>query len=241
MLLYTAKAYQFKQISETLKDILSECWFVFEMEHFTMKNVDPEKVVSVDLFVKPPRKDYNCTTRFVFPFYIQTLYRIFRGVRPNDMATIQDNHGDGLIITIHTDKGVVKNVITMKPLNSPVISFESRPVVHHISVEFECSQLYSILRDLSSISRRVTLEVKEQDIIFTSEDDYGTISTCSQFFPVINHHYLFKKTYLAKYLEKFSKPGLGMKIFMRLANDYPLEMLYNLEHGSLTMSISPSD
>lgn len=240
MLFYTCKAQKLKQISETLKDILAECWFDFDTTCITMMNVDPEKVVSIHLCLSPPVEDYKCTTQIKFPFYIQTLYRIFRGARLGDKATIQDipSSGGSLLISIYTEKGVLKNEVRMKPLNSDSLSFRSFSRFD-VEISFESSQLYNILRDLSSLSRKVMLTIDGHDVKFTSEDDYGTISTFRQDFDILN--YQFKNTYLSKYLEKFSKPGLGDIIILRISNGNPLTALYNLEHGFLTMSISPSE
>lgn len=242
MLFYEFKAQKFKQISETLKDILAECWFVFCPTSITMRNVDPEKVVSVHLFLQPLQEEYRCTEQLTFPFYIQTLYRIFRGARLGDMATIHDiPDGSGsILISIRTEKGVLKNEIRMKPLQSQPVQFMDPPVKYNLAVAFESSQLYNILRDLSSLSRKVIIKIENLTVSLLAEDDYGTVSTFKQSFEnVLANTHLFKGTYLSKYLEKFCKPGLGDHIILQIRKGLPLTALYNLEHGSLTMSISP--
>lgn len=241
MLFYKCRAHKMKQISETLKDILAECCFVFDSSVITMRNVDPEKVVSVDLRLRPPQDEYQCTERLVFPFYIQTLYRIFRGVKQGDVATFHDiPDGSGsILIVIGTERDVLKNEVRMKPLQSQCLDFIASPVRYDVDVAFGPGQLYNILRDLSSLSRKVDLKIEGHDVIMSAADDYGTVSTHSQYFDILN--YSFKATYLSKYLEKFSKPGLGDRIVLRIRRDAPLTALYNLEHGSLTMSISPSE
>lgn len=241
MLFYKCKAQKMKQISETLKDILAECWFVFDSSSITMRNVDPEKVVSVHLFLKPPQNEYLCTSKLTFPFYIQTLYRIFRGVRQGDMATFHDiADGSGsILISIHTESNILKNEIRMRPLQSQGLDFITPPVKYDVDVTFESGQLYNILRDLSSLSRKIVIKIDGHHVNLIAEDDYGTVSTHNQYFDVLNYN--FHATYLSKYLEKFSKPGLGDHIVLRIRRDMPLTALYNLEHGSLTMSISPSE
>lgn len=239
MLFYTCKAQKLKQISETLKDILAECWFNFETTSITMRNVDPEKVVSVHLFMRPPQDEYQCTSPITFPFYIQTLYRIFRGVRQGDTATIKDipASNGSIHISIHNENGILKNEIHMKPLQSECLSFSSPPIRYDVDITFETAQLYNILRDLSSLSRKVVLQFEGTDVSLIAEDDYGTISTHRQQFDILS--YYSKKTYLSKYLEKFSKPGLGERITLFVCEGIPLKAVYNLEHGFLTMSISP--
>lgn len=239
MLAYECKAYQFKQISETLKDIMAECWFEFDLETITMRNVDPEKVVSVHLFLKPPSTEYRCTEKFVFSFYIQTLYRIFRGVRPTDTVAFVQIDYASLRITIMTESGNVKNEVVMKQLNlCDARNFLVVPHRYPVEVDMEYSQFYGILRDLSSLSRKVDIKIDGGEITFSAEDDYGTVSMFRQSFNNLN--YSTRQSYIAKYLEKFSKSGFCDRIVMKIGTGMPLTLLYNLAHGFLTMSISQS-
>lgn len=239
MLNWSANAHELKQITDVLKDILSECWFTFDQDTITMKNVDPEKVVAVSLFMRPDKNQYQCPNKFVFPFYIQTLYRIFRAVKPNDTCTITQGIGGTLQISIFSQTKMLKNEIVMQPLQTDIIDFHQ--VQHHydVNVDFQCQDLYHILHDLSSLSRKITIQINGQDVSFSAEDDFGTNSTYKQSFSILN--YRFKGTYLAKYLEKFCKPVLSKSISLKISNGSPLTVCYDLVRGSLMLQISQSE
>lgn len=238
MLRYQIPALQLKTIADVLKDLLAECWFVFEPSKIHMTNVDPEKVISVSLQLQPTSDVYQCTTKFVFPFYIQTLYRVLRGVKHEDVAILKDGPGNSLCIEI-VSNNVLRSSISLQPLNEVFPTFLQQK--HHYDVEYKMSSkdLYRILHDLSALSRKVNIHVNNKEVKFISEDETGSQAVYTQSFENTST-YQFQGSYLIKYLEKFSKPGLSKELFLMLHHRSPLTLIYRLEHGSLEMSIAPS-
>lgn len=238
MLNYRTKATELKTIADVLKDVLAECWFVFDTDIITMTNVDPEKVIAVSLYLRPDPTTYQCGRKFIFPFYIQTLYRVLRGVKSSDMAVLSEGNGGCLQIDIMTAFGVLKNQITLQPLKDSFPIFLRQQHHYEVEVRIDSRQFYHILHDLSALSRKVTVKVVHDEVSFLTEDDNGTKSIFTQAFPELDSH--FTGTYLLKYLEKFSKPALADEIKIRMSQDTPLSVVYHLERGSLEMSIAPS-
>lgn len=240
MLNYRTSASELKSIADVLKDVLAECWFVFHATYITMNNVDPEKVIAVNLRLNPDPLVYQCSEKIVFPFYIQTLYRVLRGVKKTDLAVLQmfPENGNALDIIVLTDAGVMKNKITIQPLQDTLPSFIRHPQKYSVEVKIETHQFYRILHDLSALSRKVNIKIDRDEVSFISQDDSGTRSVFTQGFPELN--YQFDGTYLIKYLEKFCKPNLAPEIKIRVEKNTPLSVVYHLERGSLEMSIAQS-
>lgn len=240
MLNFQTSASELKSIADVLKDVLAECWFVFTPSSITMNNVDPEKVIAVNLRLNPDSSIYQCTEKIVFPFYIQTLYRVLRGVKKNDVAILQmyPENGRTLDISVLTQAGLMKNKITIQPLQDTLPSFIRHPQKYSVEIKMETHQFYHILHDLSALSRKVNIKINQDKVSFSSQDDSGTRSVFTQGFPKLN--YVFNGTYLIKYLEKFCKPNLAPEIKIRVERDTPLSVVYHLEHGSLEMSIAQS-
>lgn len=230
-----------KTMADVLKDILIECWFTFETRKITMTNVDPEKIVAIHLELQPSDK-YACTTEFQFPFYIQTLYKVLRGVKARDVAILTDGPNNVLQIAILEKGEITKNQITLQPLQNvlPVVYARHPFIAESPEMEFDTADLYRILHDLSAVSRKIGIMVQDQTITFTAQDDCGSISVFSKPFlsyPVKTYQY--KETFLIKYLEKFAKPTLKKTITLRLTPGAPLSAIYKLENGFLELSIAP--
>ena len=238
MLYYQISALQLKTIADVLKDVLAECWFVFEPSKIHMTNVDPEKVVSVSLQLQPTSDTYQCTTKFTFPFYIQTLYKVLRGVKPDDVAILKDGAGHSLCIDILTNN-VLRSSITLQPLNDPFPTFLQQAHQYDAEYKLDAKELYRVLHDLSALSRKVCIHVNNQELKFTSEDETGSAIMFTQTFPSTST-YNFQGVYLIKYLEKFAKPNLAKDVFLLLHHRSPLTLVYRWEYGSLEMSIAPS-
>lgn len=233
---YTTSALEWKTIADTLKDILTECFFVFDQQTITMNNVDPEKVVEVYLEITP-NSSYNCPTKFVFPIYIQTVYRVLRGVKANDTMTMEDDPQGNLVIHVYSHANVLKNQVILKSLHQNVPSFIRNARTYAVAVKFESDQLYHILHDLSALSRKVSISIKDKVVTFQSEDESGTISCYKNQFEELVH-VKFHNTYLVKFLEKFTKPCLTDMIVVRIENSVPLSVVYPLANGFLEMTIA---
>jgi hypothetical protein len=235
---YLTSAIEWKTLADSLKDILTECFFVFEPTTISMNNVDPEKVVEVYYKITPNPETYLCTTTFHFPVYIQTIYRVLRGVKSGDTMEMRANDDASLSLYITSSAGVPKNEITIQPLQETIPSYIRNPRNYAVSVSILNDQLYTILHDLAALSRQVSIHVEDQVITFSAIDEGGTKSTYSQSFSELDPSYFFHNTYLTKFLEKFSKPGIQSIANLYLDSTLPLTVAYYLENGSLEMSIA---
>ena len=117
---YITSAFQWKVLADTLKDILTECFFVFEPTKITMNNVDPEKVVDIFYEVRPSPDVYQCPETFKFPVYIQTVYRVLRGVKQTDTMEMSKLQDGSLKIVVYSQFGNIKNQISLCPLQDDI-------------------------------------------------------------------------------------------------------------------------
>lgn len=235
---YTCSASHLKTIADVLKDILTECWLVFESNKISMTNVDPEKVIAVNLEIVPS-SDYECESRFVFPFYIQTLYKVLRGAKPHDTAILSNGPADVIQISILSGSKILKNQIVLQPLQNVLpVTYVKQKKTNAIEIHINTNQLYHILHDLSALSRKMTIIGNGGNLEFTAKDDCGSISVFSQ---AVSTDINFRGTYLIKYLEKFTKPALESEVVVGLSPGEPLSVLYTMENGCLELSIAPSE
>jgi hypothetical protein len=237
-MIYFTSASEWKLLADTLKDILTDSFFVFKGSTITMNNVDPEKIVEVHYILYPDLDSYNCTTTFVFPVYIQTIYRVLRGVKNTDRMQMEDLCDGSLHMKVFAESGMLKNEISLKPLQQEMPTFIRNPREYDMEVSFNNEQLYHILHDLSALSRQVTISVKDQVISFQAQDESGTTSNYSQQFNTIDPTYFFSNTYLIKFLEKFTKPGIHKFATLQISHSLPFNVAYHLPTGFLELSIA---
>jgi hypothetical protein len=235
---YITSAYEWKVLSDSLKDILTECFFVFESTQITMNNVDPEKVVDVYYEIRPNPETYFCKTTFKFPVYIQTVYRVLRGVKPTDTMEMMDLMDGSLKLTVHSEFGTIKNQISLRRLQEEIPTYIRNQRDYEVGVTILNDQLYHILHDLAALSRQITIRAQDSAITFSAKDESGTMSSYSQSFNELDFRYRFSNTYLLKFIEKFTKPAMNRFVTLRMHKQLPLSVVYYLENGSLEMTIA---
>lgn len=235
---YITSAFEWKILADTLKDILTECFFIFDAKKITMNNVDPEKVVDIFYEISPGIETYHCDVPFKFPVYIQTVYRVLRGVKVADTMEMCDLPDGSLKMTVYSEFGNIKNQISLRPLKDDIPTYIRNEKTYQVGVTILNDQLYHILHDLAALSRQVNIHVQDSAITFSSKDESGTSSSYSQTFNELAPSYWFSNTYLLKFLEKFTKPGISKFVSLRIDNTLPLSVVYYLENGSLEMTIA---
>jgi DNA polymerase III sliding clamp (beta) subunit (PCNA family) len=235
---YITSAFEWKILADTLKDILTECFFVFNEDTISMNNVDPEKVVNIYYEVKPAKETYSCDAVFHFPVYIQTVYRVLRGVKQSDTMEMMDNTNGSMLLVIYSQFGAVKNRVTLQPLQEMIPTYIRNPKTYNVGVTILNEQFYHILHDLAALSRQVRIHVQDQMISFSAQDESGTTSAYDQVFQELDPKYFFNNVYILKFMEKFTKPGIQKFCNLRIDHNLPLSVVYYLENGSLEMTIA---
>lgn len=232
-MIWEISAYELRQVSETLKDILTDCFFAFDVDEIRLVNVDPERVVYVEYKVKPKQGTYSNSKLVYFPFYIQTLHKVMRNCQRQDMATLRFDQ-DILHINIYNNNNM-KNSISLRGLvdDIPVYITPNK----HFEAEFiyPAFHLYKIFHELGALARQVEITIHPDQVIFQAQDETGTSSCYTR---EVNIQYEFNGKFITKYLEKFCKTCITAYLRFRVARDYPLNVCYDLAHGSLEMSIA---
>lgn len=237
---WSTSACELKSIADTLKDILTTCWFVFTQDKIELVNIDPEKVVTVKLDLRPKPQDYHCVESFSFCMYIQVLYKVLRGCKPNEQAIIQNNAGSGnLSIEIRevNNNDNLKMRIILNGLQDQLPKYIVPNQMYDKSLTFNSSRLYYIFHDLGAISRVFKISCSGTSVGFQAQDESGTNLTFCE--PVENLNYKFNGAFLIKYIEKYLKPKLAKHVTLRLKEGSPLSVVYYLENGFLEMTIAP--
>lgn len=239
-MIYVSSAKQLKAIADSLKDFLSECLFEFCPSGIHMRTTDPEKIVFINMEIQPPPTEYKCLSRITFYFYIQTLYRVLRGVKPTDTAVMFMQFTDDLHLHILDKSNTLKHHIIIPPLKSNAVVHIPVSKPYHSKVEIPNSVFYHAVHDLSAISRVGTFQFSPSQLLIQSQDDQQVQFVCTIPVTLDPKSLPPPQTVLLKFLEKFTKPNLMSSVYVEYDNDLPFSLFYQLEHGFLRLTIARS-
>lgn len=231
---WKTSASQLKAVSGILKDILTQVWILFDNEYIEILNVDPEKIVTIHFRVQPPASDYHCQSRHVFSIYAQTLYKVMRGISKDQTAQLSMSSPSCLYINMDESK----NAVVLQTLQDSAPSFVCPFIAHNVVVDMETKHLHNILRDLSSISRHLIVELSEDKLTLMGNDAFGTISAFT--IPTAYHKQtILKQTFILKYIERFCKASVSKNIKIYLREGYPIKFELSLDYGNLNLYMQP--
>lgn len=233
-MIWSTWATELKCIADTLKDIMTECWFTFGPDTISLVNVDPEKVALVNMQLRPDKSKYKCIDTFHFPIYVQTLYKVMRGSKNGDNAILRLQDSNTLTIQIYDSSQKWKSVVSLSSLNNTKPEWNFPAVFYDREVLFNSDKLYYILHDLSAISRVFKLTYCPQVLYLESEDSTGTSLKFAQ--PHSSQNLQYSASFLIKYLEKFLKPRLTKVVALRIKRGEPLSVVYMMDHGFLELT-----
>lgn len=242
-MIWNVKSKTIKLIVDILKDILLQVWFVFESDRIVMYNIDDEKMVSVCLNLKPPLEEYRCATPVVFSFYIQSLFKIMRGVPRDDMLVFKIQERELNIMSIRWNKDPSPTFyLHSLPDENPQYQLDYAGL-STFDLEIDAQSFFSAIRDLSAVGKLLVVTREPEEITFTTTNEFKTSAIYSWPMPHKDEHKVIGR-YIIKYIEKFSKPGLCDTIrlqFDHIAGDekYLLKCEWNMCFGYLRLNVAP--
>lgn len=239
---WTVSALELRGIADVLKDIISQVWFVFTPSGIRLVNVDNERVIAVLMEIRPPSSIYFCECRMEFSFYVQTLYKVLRGVKTMENAVVELHPGgDIMSIFVHRRPRYTDTSMSITSLRDPLPCFNTESLTFERTcgnkekIFIKTCILYRILHDLSAISKRVMFDTA--GLTIGANDAMGTSFECYTGIACSNKS--IQVAILGKYLEKFCKPNLHQTIELYVHNNEAVNAVYRLEHGYLMLSIAP--
>lgn len=235
-MIWRCETHTIKLIVDILKDILLQVWFVFDSDGtIFMMNMDDEKIVTINMHLRPPANQFKCSSRVVMSFYIQNLFKILRGAPKNSetvMAIYKDNQGEMLIRW--NDEPYPSYCLRNLPDDPPqfVVKHET-PLIY----TFKANEFYYMIRDLAIIGKVVTITGKKDEIIMSAENEFGT-SVKHVLAVHKNSNLESTSRHIIKYIEKFTKPGLSNEITVGIESGLPFTCEWNMDFGFLRMSVA---
>lgn len=248
-------AYEIRNLFDIMKDIVTDVTMVFDKEGLSIRAIDPEKVISVNMLINKPSK---YSFQFPSPIYIgvnmQNLYKIIRGVTNLHVIAFEvakDLQNVLKIVIRHPATGVVSTT-SLYSLDIP----KNQPILPAYVFDGVCRlptmQIQRTIKDLSHGSKKITIASSTDNdssaqLCFSSKGTSYVYTTSISISPAKDGlMWLYKNKdklsgeYITKYIERFCKPTVGKTIELSFKADGLLSLCYPfLSVGELSMTIAP--
>lgn len=239
LLLRTVQCAAWRNLFETLKDVLTDANLIFDAMGMRCLQVDNNHNVLVSVkLAHSSFEEYHCARRCVVGVNMGNMFRLIKGIGQSDTLTVKICHDEPNVLQMciqNFDKNMSStfelNLLDIEevPLTVPDTEFDS--VLTMPSADFQ-----RICRDLSILSETVEVcsdnrtltmqacgDFAKQKIVI-GEKDNGLYFANSK--PKCDRIY---GTYSLKYLNHFSKANvLCSTVDMYLKQDYPLILSYTI-------------
>lgn len=229
-----------KLIVDLLRDTLLQLWLEFGSDGaIRFCSVDPEKVASIEMELKPSSQEYKCTETIVFSFYLQSLFKILRGASKNEAAVLTcfKENPDDMVVRI---TGNEEQVFVIRRVNDPQPQYKALPYTPLTTFEVKADVFYAMIRDLGAVGKILNVFINEAGkIIFTTRDVLGTTAEYVMDSPDSQAKNVEPQQFIIKYVEKFAKPGLADNIWIAIGRNSPIRFAWNMDFGYLALNVAP--
>lgn len=231
---------ELKLIVDILRDILMQIWIDFRDDgSIRFCAVDPEKVASISMDLRPSSQEYKCTETITFSLYTQSLFKILRGAPKNEVAVLtcfKENPNDMVVRITGNDSQcfVIHRIQEAQP------QYQELPYVSQLNIKLDANNFYAMIRDLGAIGKLLEVSTDDQGrVIFQTRDAMGTTAEYMveevSSPPVV----LEKQSYIIRYIEKFCKPGLATHLLVVMGPRSPIRFVWSMDYGYLSLNVAP--
>lgn len=232
---------ELKLIVDLLRDILLQVWFQFDTETIHFLSVDPEKIASIELNLRPSKQEYTCQEPVIFSFYLQSLFKILRGAPKHEVAVLtcfRENPNDMVVRITGNDA----QCFVIRRIQEPMPQFQTLPEKSNMNISMNGDDFYTMIRDLGAIGKLLNISVDgDGRVLFGTQDALGTTAEyiMNEALAPEEMKNMPTQSYIVKYAEKFTKPGLNDNLLIYLGRGAPIKFVWNMDSGCLALSVAP--
>ena len=254
LLVRTVQCSAIKNLLETLKDILTDCNFIFDKSGIKCLTMDVTHCVIVSVKLNSQNfETFQCKRRMTIGLNLNNLFRLIKSVGSSDTLTLQVKLDDPtrlIIISRNTDKDHCTtyklNMLDIDEvrLDIPDTNFDS--VLTMPSADFQ-----RICRDMATLSDTMGIKSISKRLILTSVGDFAEQKTeigerdhgmCFQNNNVDQGEVIEYGKFNLKFLSQFSKASvLCGTVDIYLTPKYPLILSYSVASLGRLLFVLASD
>lgn len=249
MMMRTLQSGQWRTLSDSLKDVISETQVTFDADGLKLVALDASHVALIHL--QATAEFYYCKQEITIGLNLTQLYRMLRSLTTGGFLIeflLTSDDPDYLRITISNSDKRVKTTHRLRLLNlaDEQISIPSTTFNRVLSIPSTDFQRY--IKELAGINKHIKITSTSEKLILSAEGLTGPSSieieaTASGMH--FQHRELneddnsvVEGIYLSRFLERFSRP-LDSNVQLFLKKDYPLVLRYVLPTAVIRLVLAP--
>ena len=237
---------QWRTLLDVLKDLVPECPVTFTEHYMKLMSTDPKDIVLVDVDITA--EFYFCREEVTVGLDLHALYRNVRNLTTIgfilELVYLRDDPARLHVNIINSEKRTtIMHKLNLLKLDDETINMPPADFSRVLSMQAIDFQKY--IKEMCFISNRITVLSNRSSLCLSAEGSKGTMTAKIQ--PTRNGMAFVdqqqavkevKGTFLAKYLEKFSRP-LASQVQLWIKEDYPLLLRYQMATAFVKFAIAP--
>lgn len=252
----TIQAPIFKQIIDSLKDILTDVNLEIDETGLKIVAMDNTNIVLIHLKLDADKfEDFYCEKKMYIGICMLKLHVLIKTIGTNDILTLYVRKDDqsNLGIKIINNEKNVETTYKLATLDIDVLNIEIPNIECQLSLRLQSSFFQKLIRDMHNLSEYIEIRNIEDNIYMSCTGDFCTQTTIlgtdkSQNITISKNnnnakHEIIQGVFSLKYLSIFTKcTNLSQYVELYLKNEYPLIIIYSIANlGCIRLCLSQQD
>jgi proliferating cell nuclear antigen PCNA len=248
MCMRTLQSSQWRCLVDALKDLVPDVPVKFDSTGMKLCSMDPAHVALIHLHALS--EFYYCREEISIGLNVTALYKMLRNLTTGGFMlefVLRDDDPDHLqiVVTNNDKRTCTRNRLRLMKLPEESITIPATTFNRVLSIPSTDFQRY--IRELSSISDRIRIKSTRDVLMLSAEGSCGSTSIeirptssglhWSHIENVGDKDEVVEGVFLAKYLERFSRP-LDSVVEIFIKDNYPLVMRYQMSTCTIRLVVA---
>lgn len=252
MELKTVQTGAFKQLSESLKEILTDGNIECSEKGLKLVSMDPTtQTILVHLKLDAEKFEYyKCVHKIVIGINLPNFFKLIRTLTNNDTLTLFIDAANQNQLGIRIENGE-KNCLTNYALNLIEVDEEMiqiPPPKFESIITMPSNEFNKICRDMINLSDTIEIKSIGSQLIFSCKGDFaeqetimGETNNGLSYVQSSQDHNIIQGYYNLKHMVLFAKcTNLCNSLTIYLKNSFPIVIMFNVGSlGSLKLALAP--
>ena len=252
MELVTVQTHPFKNLTEALKDILTDANIEFSKEGMKLVTLDPAtQTILVHLKLEAEKfVEYKCEEKITIGINLGNFYKLIKTITNNDTLTLYIDRNNKHQLGIRIENGD-KNFLTSYSLNLIEIdekTIEIDPPEFPSVVALPSSEFSTVCKNMVGLTETIEIKSIGSQLIFSCKGDFAEQETIMgetdkglQYEHTSSEDNIIQGYYNLQHMMLFAKcTSINSVLKMYLKNSYPLVIEFKVgDLGTLKLALAP--